>query len=138
MTTFLRWLKRTREKWLGTFYGGPEPPERLRRIALLFANDSPAATRAEWLEAMVHLAGEAYRSGYMQGWERNERDAASVPWRQQPPDEVADALTPGWRNGPSVLLAGAEAIVGEGVADDEEMNFVTAHVPEMEPFEFDD
>jgi hypothetical protein len=111
LTPVLRFLKRQVEHYLGSFYEGPEPPRRLRRMVLLFANAHPKATRREWAEFAAAHAAEAYQSGYTRGWERSERDADAMPWLVQEPEIVADALDPGWRDGPNALLVNAEDVV---------------------------
>lgn len=113
MTPFLRWLRRTRERLFGTWVEGPEPPDRLRTMVLLFANARPFATRQEWVDFAAHHAGECYRTGYLRGLERGERDEGAQPWRESPPEQVADALMPGWRRSLSVFVPNADHIAAD-------------------------
>lgn len=98
MTPFVRLLGRTLERLLGTWQEGPEPPGRLDEVVLLFANARPDATRREWAHFAAGHAAEAYRQGYVRGFERGERDPAAQPWRVTPPEQVADQAFPGWRD----------------------------------------
>jgi hypothetical protein len=113
VTPFVRWLKRVIEKLFGRWNETYEAPERLREMVVLFANMHPHATRADWLEFAAGHAAEAYRSGYIRGWERSERDAEAMPWATTSPEVIADEMDPDWRRGPSVLEGDAAAIVGE-------------------------
>ena len=121
MTPFGNWVKRQWERWVGVWYEGPEPPQRLGEMVVLFANMHPHATRAEWVAFASGHAGQAYMSGYVRGWERSERDPDVMPWRVSSPNTIADEMDPGWREGPSVLEGNAEAIVGESAPSSEEL-----------------
>lgn len=122
MTPLARFVRRWRERLLGTYYEGPEPPYRLREMVLFFANFKPCATRQEWVEFASHHAAECYRTGYLRGLERAERDPDAQPWMQGDPDELADAMSPGWRrHSPSVFVPGADQIVGDDAPTAEEL-----------------
>ncbi len=121
MTPFGNWLRRQWERWVGKWYEGPTPPQRLREMVVLFANMYPHATRQEWVEFAAGHAGEAYTSGYVRGWERSERDPEAMPWRVTNPEMIADEMDPGWRDGPSVLQGNAEMIVGDKAPSSEEL-----------------
>jgi hypothetical protein len=94
VTPFMRWLRRWREKYLGTWFEGPEPPVRLAEMVAIFANGVPNATRSDWMQFAIEHAYEAYRSGYQRGYEHIERDPLTV---SPTPDELADAIDPDWR-----------------------------------------
>ncbi|MGA7119751.1 MAG: hypothetical protein WBY94_06620 [Polyangiaceae bacterium] len=107
--TLLERARRWAERLLGTWHEGPEPPERLREVALLFAEMHPKATRREWLEFAAAQMGESWRSGYMRGWEayvRHPEDAAALV---RDSEALADALGPGWRE----RLANPDEVVGD-------------------------
>jgi hypothetical protein len=103
MTPLLGALKTLWERAVGRWDEGPEPPRRLREMVLMFANDNPRATRREWVDFAAHLAGEAYRTGFVRGWEMDVR-TADKPWHGEPPEAMADAMEPEWRASPAVLM----------------------------------
>lgn len=94
MTPLMAWLKRTTEKAFGRYYEGPEPPARLGNMAEHFAATYPRATRGEWLTMARRLAAEAYREGYVRGYEKYERDPAER--EQHDPDELAEVMRHDW------------------------------------------
>lgn len=111
MTPLMGWLRRLRERWIGTWEEGPDPPARLRAMVLDFANQHPRATRAEWTILAEGLAGEAWRQGWLRGYEHAERDPE---WRPDvPPEVLADWLDPAWRESEPVQLTGPTAVVPE-------------------------
>lgn len=109
-----KWLRQRFEKWAGTFYDGPRPPEdRLREQVVLFANMYPNATRAVWVEFATGLAEEVWRSAYLQGVEWAEReDMGLLP----DPERIMDEIDPEWRDSPSAL-EDPDRIVPETIAD---------------------
>lgn len=88
MTPLMRWLKKQWETHLGTWEEGPEPPERLRKMAEVFAAANPRASVGDWVEFAALHAGSAYQQGYARGYERTER--IGPEWEH--PDEAAAAL----------------------------------------------
>jgi hypothetical protein len=88
MTPFMKLLKNAQEKLLGTFAEGPDPPQRLRALAELFARANPKATVAEWLDFTAKHANSAYQQGYVRGFERGER--LGPDWED--PDEAAKLI----------------------------------------------
>lgn len=96
-----KWLRQRFEKWAGSFYDGPRPPEeRLRQQATDFANMYPHATRAMWVKFASGLAEEVWRSAYLQGVEWAEREnMGTLP----DPDKIMDAIDPEWRDNPAPL-----------------------------------
>lgn len=113
-----KWLRARLEKWAGTFYEGPEPPDRFRDHAVFFANLNPRATREEWVEFATELARETYSAGYMRGYEASEREQDEDDGNTQlPPDLIADRLDPDWRNSDAVVLDFPDAIVPESVGE---------------------
>lgn len=112
-----KWLRARLEKWAGTYYEGPEPPERFRDHAVFFANLHPQATREDWVEFATELARETYMAGYTRGYEASEREQREDdPNPMFPPDVIADQMEPEWRNSDAVILEFPEAIVPESVA----------------------
>lgn len=63
-----------REKTDGTYYEGPEPPDRLSQYVLFFAATNPGATVEAWAVFATKLAQQSYREGYVRGREWRERD----------------------------------------------------------------
>jgi hypothetical protein len=88
MTPFMRLLKKIWERHLGTWEEGPEPPQRIRNLAEIFARTNPHATVQEWLDFTVAHAEGAYKEGYVRGFERTER--LGPDWGD--PDEAAKML----------------------------------------------
>lgn len=90
-----KWLRARAEKWLGSFYDGPEPPERFDVMVEEFVRIYPNATRFEWMRFAVSHAREAYRAGYVRGVEYVEREP---DWRPDlPPEVLADHIDPNWK-----------------------------------------
>lgn len=119
MTALARGLRRLRERLLGEYYEGPDPPVRLAEMAMAFAEAHPRATRREWLQFAISHAGEAYRSGYLRGHEWAERDPEARV--DVPPDLAADLVDPDWRWRTPVLTAdGLAEVVPDGWPDDEQ------------------
>lgn len=99
MTRFSRFFRRMFEKWVGAFYEGPEPPDRLGDMVIVFANLHPRATRAQWAKFATEHARECYRSGWVRGMENSERDEREP---EIEPEVMADAMDGGaWRERPA-------------------------------------
>jgi hypothetical protein len=98
MTPFVRLLRRL----FGSPGLGPEAPEEVRDITVHFANMNPDATRREWVEFAAGQAAEAYRVGWLRGYEYQEAD-----WKkpgQTPDDWTVAYWGPKWLSqAPSVL-----------------------------------
>lgn len=116
VTPLVKLVRNLRDRWLGRFYEGPQPPARLRELAVAFANAHPRATRAQWVEFAAAHGDEAYRSGYVRGAEYVERDAFARP--DVPPEVMADALYPDWRWAPAVDLTAPEDPVTDDAEDE--------------------
>ncbi len=105
MTKLVQFLKRTWEKYIGTWYEGPDAPSRLLDLSVDFANRHPLATRMEWVMFATEHAAEAYRQGWLRGYEYVERDR---DWHRfvgdADPDSFADTLYPDWRQSAPVEL----------------------------------
>lgn len=126
MTPLLKWLKKRAAKFADTYEGGPEPPARLREQAIAFANMYPAATRKQFVEMAATLAEEAYRAGYLRGYEWAERDpkAFDLP---VPPEVIADQIDPDWRWRPMIdLEVAADEIIPEERSGAEEIRMQLA------------
>lgn len=89
---FVRWLQRTRDRLLGVWNEGPEPPERLAEIVQTFAEQHPHATRGDWIRFTTSQLGEVWTQAWLRGFEHAERDPDTFD-----PDELATALDPDWR-----------------------------------------
>lgn len=106
-----KWLRQKFEKWAGTFYDGPRPPEeRLRQQATDFANMFPHATRAMWVNFASGLAEEVWKSAYLHGveWAARE-DMDAMP----DPETIMNEIDPEWRDSPSVLEGDPDEVVPE-------------------------
>ena len=119
MTPFQRLARGIVERAAGSFYEGPEPPERLGEIVVAFANEHPHATRAEWVAFVIAHGGECYRSGYVRGFERAERDYRDP---EISPEDTADSLDPDWRWQPGIELTGEPDDVVMEVNDEDQMS----------------
>ena len=104
MSAFRRWLVKAAEKFAERYHEGPEPPERLKEMVIVFANLHPRATREEWAAFASNHAAEAYRSGYARGREWAEREEYRDP--EIDPEVIADAHDPNWRWQPGAVLQG--------------------------------
>lgn len=95
MTPLVRTAKKLVERTLGTWYEGPEPPDRLRQMVLAYAEAHPRATRREWIGFAQDLARVCYRSGYERGYLWADRDLE----RRDPefePERLAELEGNGW------------------------------------------
>jgi hypothetical protein len=102
MSRFGRWLHRLLERWMGRYYEGPNPPDRLGEMVIVFANEYPTITRQEWADYASAHARNCYRAGFMRGMEYIERDP---DWYGTVhPEFAADQLDPNWRFAPEVQL----------------------------------
>lgn len=125
MTRFGKWLRRRLERWLGRYYEGPTPPDRLGELAIHWANANPEASRGEFVALAIQLAEESYMLGYTRGVEYVERDPTFFDDRN--PDAVADDLDPWWRIRPAITLDGDPY---ELVPNDEEPDEFVIPIPE--------
>lgn len=114
MTPLLKFFRDAAQKALGKFYEGPEPPRRLGELVLAFAEAHPKATRGEWARFAQLHAEEAYRQGYVRGYEYVEREEGFFEGKR--PEELADQLDPDWRWRPGITLDGAS--MGEVPSDE--------------------
>lgn len=98
-----RWARSFFEKRVGSFYEGPQPPERLIQEARAYAHLHPNATIVEWADFAANLAKQSWREGWTRGYEHVERD--ENPYRDDlPPDVVADLLDRSWRESDPIAL----------------------------------
>jgi hypothetical protein len=104
-------LRRSVERFFNRWHEGPQPPKRLLVIVEDFAEEHPAATRAEWARFATEHAAEAYRSGFVRGVEHVERDPDPFPYPK--PEQVADDIFPGWRESEPVILFPNESVNDE-------------------------
>lgn len=123
----MKWLRKAREKYLGTFYEGPDPPERLREMVIDFANHHPRATRVEWVDFAAGIADECFRSGYVRGYDYTER---TPDWRPDvPPEVLADWIDPTWKWQHGISLETPKGIPLE--EQDQESDIMKRQVDEM-------
>lgn len=66
-------LRKMVERVLGRFYEGPEPSDRYAEQVFAFRRFYPRATAEEWASFASNLASNAYRDGYVRGFEWKER-----------------------------------------------------------------
>jgi hypothetical protein len=110
------------EYLFGKYYEGPEPPERLDRMVMVFANTNRYATRAEWQAFAAAHAREAYRAGYVRGEEWSERAPDRLP--DVPPETLANQIDPDWKwrpMGSDVLEFPNDRVAEENLATAEQM-----------------
>lgn len=100
MTPLLRFLRNGAEKLFGRFYEGPEPPEWLAKMVSQFERTYPKATKRQWRELAIGMAAAGYKAGYVQGYERSERDPNEQALPETPPELTADVMDPNWRQAP--------------------------------------
>jgi hypothetical protein len=112
-----KWLRGKLEKWAGTFYDGPKPPERLREHIIMFANANPKATRVEWADFAIKFSESVFQSAYVRGIEHSERDP-DIDDGRLPPDMIADQMDPDWRWRPEVVLELPHEIVPDTRAEE--------------------
>lgn len=93
-------------------------PVRFADVVASFANANPAATVGDWAEFAREHAREAYRAGYVRGYEYVERDPEG--YRQDlPPEVLADMLDPDWRASEPVVLHYPDAPVRYSYPEDD-------------------
>jgi hypothetical protein len=68
-----RWLRKLLERVLGQYREGPEPPSRLAEEVRLFVALYQGASQEDWIRFATSLANNAYRDGYVRGFEYSER-----------------------------------------------------------------
>jgi hypothetical protein len=111
-TPVVRLLRRWRDRLFGQWREGPEAPRRLSDIVEAYASLYPRATRAQWAAFAAGHGDECYRAGWLRGYEHSERDPRP---RSPTPEQVADALTPGWRDSDPVRIDAPDEVVPEEV-----------------------
>jgi hypothetical protein len=99
VTPLARLARNLVQRAANVFYEGPEPPARLEQMVVDFANGRRRATRREWSDMARKLAREAYKSGFVRGFEATIRDD-EIGLPKIPPELIADALDPDWRWAP--------------------------------------
>lgn len=73
MTRFGRMLRNLLERFLGRYYEGPQPPRRLVEEVQLFRIYHPGAGPEEWAQFALAFAANAYRDGFVRGYDWQER-----------------------------------------------------------------
>lgn len=96
------------ERLLGRYYEGQRVPKAYALAALQFGTSFPEATPEQWMEFAADLAGEAYRGGYVRGFEWSEREPTPLEYE---PEVLADGLYPEWRFSRGLNYDGTEQIV---------------------------
>lgn len=88
-----RFLNKWVEKFTGRFYEGPEPPRRMLEEVRLFRLFYPDAGADEWEIFAATLAANSYKSGFVRGYEWQERgwEGPAVE-----PEQVAELLEQDW------------------------------------------
>lgn len=79
MNRLSRWIRRKAEQWLGNFYEGPEPPDRIGQRVVAFMALYPNATKGEWAAFATRIGMNCYREGWVRGFEWGERDLGRTP-----------------------------------------------------------
>ena len=116
------WLRR----WLAEDLPdeGPELPARFDEVVLLFAEHNPLATVGDWVAFAQEHGRACYAHGFIKGMEHAERANDDLPVS---PEELADAVDPGWRHADPVdLTFDPDAVVPRNAPADHEV--VEKHV----------
>ena len=90
MTPLRRAARNAIEKLLKRFYEGPNPPLRIAEEVELFDRLHPQATLEDWKRFTVAVSENAYRDGFIRGFEWAERDLDAKP--KTDPDVIAEEL----------------------------------------------
>jgi hypothetical protein len=114
VTRFGRLVRNLIERWLKRYYEGPLPPRRLDQMVVVFANMHPKATRAEWVLFAARHADEAYRTGWVRGFEWCERDLLRRDPQIDPEAAMLmHGMDPEWINNPVDLRDPAAVVQSE-------------------------
>jgi hypothetical protein len=128
MTPLGRFVRGFVEKLAGTDREGPKTPARFGQYVEDFVSLNPQARRPAWVKFAVALADQAYRAGYVSGFEQREGEEAGWPGRL-PPELAADHLEPDWRNPLRAVqapeMAPPEDAAVEGAPDDFDLRIAT-------------
>lgn len=93
MTRVGRWFRNLLERMFRRYYEGPEVPRRLLEEPQLFRAMYPLATPDEWERFAQQLTSNAYRDGFVRGYEWQERD---WPGEAAEPELMAEATAHDW------------------------------------------
>jgi hypothetical protein len=93
VTRLGRWLLHIVERVIGRYYEGPTPPRHVREEVRLFRVVHPHATADQWEEFAAMMAENCYRSGFVRGYEWQERD---WPGPEVEPEQLAEATAHDW------------------------------------------
>lgn len=93
MTRFGRWLRNLLERWLGTFYEGPQPPRHLAEEVRVWRAMNPRSTPADWERFAAHFARACYERGFTRGYEWQER---GWPGPEFDPEHLAEIEAQDW------------------------------------------
>jgi len=81
---FKKWLRKSAEKIARVFYEGPDLPPRFEEEVEIFEKLHPLATAEQWRGLVYGMMRNAYRDGYVRGYEHRERlDAAGSQEEQR-------------------------------------------------------
>lgn len=121
MTRAGRLIRNLLERFLGRYYEGPSAPRRLGEEVRLFRVFYPMATAEEWEAFAARLACNAYRDGFVRGYEWCERD-----WKGPSiePEVLAELQSHDWSLAEQdprledVLALGVDPLDPHGVIDE--------------------
>jgi hypothetical protein len=83
VAAFKKLLRRSAEKVAERFYEGPDAPPRLFDEVEIFEKLHPGATAEQWRSFVSRAIGNAYRDGYMRGFEHRERLPVDSAFEEQ-------------------------------------------------------
>jgi len=95
MCLLARFFFKLYQRFRGTFYEGPDPPNRILEETVTFSQLYPDATRKQWIAFTVGLARFFYKAGYLRGFEWAERDISKFPEKSNPILKAAEE-DPNW------------------------------------------
>jgi hypothetical protein len=82
-SSFSKWMRKSAERVARRFYEGPEPPPRLFDEIMIFEKLHPCPTQEQWRAFVTGSIANAYRDGYIRGYEHHERLPTSSEFEQQ-------------------------------------------------------
>lgn len=89
-----RKLAQLRDRWKGQWYEGPEPPPRLVEEVVIFRLLYPDASQARWQAFVDSAVRNAYRDGFVRGFQWNERDWDGKPTEDA--ERIAELMAHDW------------------------------------------
>jgi len=93
MTPFMKLIRKILHKLLGRYYEGPRPPPRLVEEFRLWENLNDTCARETLVGYAAFLINQAYRDGFVRGYEWQERGWEGPAIE---PEQLIEAETQDW------------------------------------------